>query len=268
MDHDGFAHSTFGNIPLGTINAAEYEPLHPPILTKLIPNVGDYQGGNSILLRGKNLSNLQSLTVGSTLVDFDLLTDTTVSIEIPGLDPNYLGPGGHVPVDVTASSPEGVFTLVDGYIYSGVPISSIGVRYCDPMPQNSTGESSTIYATGTPAVAANNLTMHAFNLPQNQFGYLLNSRGQGFIPNPAGSFGNLCLGGGMQVGRHNGPSEIRFSGDAGTFELLLDNTSLPNGPNPATVQVGENWNFQFWHRDLVNNQSVSNFTDALSITFE
>jgi hypothetical protein len=48
----------------------------------------------------------------------------------------------------------------------------------------------------------------------------------------------------------------------------VDLTSVPLPPAFGyAVQPGETWNWQLWYRDVVLNPT-SNFTDAISITFQ
>ena len=44
--------------------------------------------------------------------------------------------------------------------------------------------------------------------------------------------------------------------------------ALPH-PVSGTVgtMVGDTWNFQVWYRDAVGGSATSNFTDAVSVTF-
>ncbi|MFT5288759.1 MAG: hypothetical protein ACI82F_000816 [Planctomycetota bacterium] len=87
------------------------------------------------------------------------------------------------------------------------------------------------------------MTLIADQLPQNQFGYFLNSMAQGFTANPGGSQGDLCLAG--AIARY--ASNIFDSGAAGSGSLQLD---LPNTPTPTgavSVMAGQTWNFQAWY---------------------
>ena len=88
---------------------------------------------------------------------------------------------------------------------------------------------------------------------------------EGFVMNPAGSQGNLCLAG--AIGRFVGPGEIQSSGSTGTISLDIDLTQLPQPTGTVVVSMGETWSFQLWHRDIVAGNSTSNFTDGLRITF-
>ena len=107
----------------------------------------------------------------------------------------------------------------------------------------------------------NVLWLRATDMPQGKFGYFLVSPAQAFIPNPAGSQGNLCLGG--KIGRF--ANLIQKSGPGGNFTIQVDLTSIPPNP-PHTVVAGETWNFQAWFRDK-NPGPTSNFTDGVSVLF-
>ena len=136
-------------------------------------------------------------------------------------------------------------------------IEQLGTRYCTPGVPNSTGDSGTLTVSGSGAIAANNVTLSANNLPPNQSGYFLVSRTQGSFQ-PPGSQGILCLSG--NIGRYNGPAQV-FTGPNGMLEIDLG--AVPVNP-PVAVIPGETWNFQAWHRDVGN---TSNFTDAVTLTF-
>ena len=146
---------------------------------------------------------------------------------------------------------------------SSLPVSTCitGANY-GTATQNSTGDSGEIYALGSSIVSANNLTLRGEDLPTNQFSYLLASQNQGMVMNPAGSQGNLLLGG--TILRYNVPA--LFSGSSGTVEQTVD---LTNMPSPATgpVMPGQTWHFQFWYRDA-NPSATSNFTDGVRVVFQ
>ncbi len=138
---------------------------------------------------------------------------------------------------------------------------TIGTNYCGPAVPNSSGQSAIVTGQGSATVADNNVTLVASALPANKFGYFLVSATQGFIANPGGSQGNLCLSG--KTARYSG--NILFSGSAGTYQMAVDLTLLPPPINLA-VSSGDTWNFQTWFRDS-NPTNTSNFTDGLSILF-
>ena len=137
----------------------------------------------------------------------------------------------------------------------------IGTTYCSPGVINSTGQPGVITATGDLTASSNDLALTASGLPDGQFAFFIGSQFQGFIPNPNNSQGNLCVVGTIarfvgQLGQVSG----------GVFFIDVDLTSIPVTPSVA-VMAGETWNFQCWHRDL-DPVPTSNFTDAVSITFQ
>ncbi|MEM6672036.1 MAG: hypothetical protein AAF726_04290 [Planctomycetota bacterium] len=145
---------------------------------------------------------------------------------------------------------------------TGTP--SIGTNYCTAVP-NSTGTTGVIAAIGSAMASDNDVTLIATDLPINAFGFFLASQVQGFVTNPGGSAGNLCLAG--SIGRYVGPGQIQTTGLEGEFSLVIDLTNVPQPTGPVSVMAGENWNFQAWHRDSVGGSATSNFTDATSVDF-
>lgn len=148
-------------------------------------------------------------------------------------------------------------------IYNGVLCSC--ANYCAANP-NSTGLAGRIYAEGSSVAADNDLALTAFQLPALSFGFFITSRTQGFVANPGGSAGNLCLSG--SVGRYVGAGQIQNSGGAGSFSLTLDLTQTPQPLGFVGVMAGDTWNYQAWFRDSVGGVATSNFTDAVAVEFE
>ena len=116
-----------------------------------------------------------------------------------------------------------------------VPGSGVGIgtNYCGPAVPNSTTSSGTISANGSTIAADNMVTLSAFNLPMNQFGIFITSMAQGFVPNPGGSQGNICVTG--SIGRYNGAGQVLNSGSIGSFSLTLDLTTTPQPTGPVSV---------------------------------
>ena len=137
----------------------------------------------------------------------------------------------------------------------------LGRTYCSPSNLNSSGGSSTISAFGPSSAACAGIRLSGLGLPVHVPGYPMTSRIKDFVPFAGGSQGNLCLGG--TIGRFSG--SVQDSGSGGTFSIRLDLAQVP--PFGSAVQSGDTLNFQFWFRD-VNPLPTSNFTDAVSITFE
>jgi len=141
----------------------------------------------------------------------------------------------------------------------------LGANYC-VSNANSSGLFGLISAEGSAIVLDNNVVLTASSLPTHSFGFFLTSPMPGFVTNPAGSAGNLCLGG--AIGRYVGPGQIQNSGTAGEISLALDLTSTPTPTGFVSIQPGDTWNFQAWHRDAVGGVATSNFTDGIAIRFE
>ncbi|MCP3919397.1 MAG: hypothetical protein GY711_27995 [bacterium] len=165
--------------------------------------------------------------------------------------------------DLAATSVGNVALFAGGEVTSGATnvvdlyTSPTGGTFCAPAVANSTGFPGAVSWSGSLMTASNNFTLLASQLPPGQFGYFLTSETNGYVQPPLSS-GFLCLAG--NVGRFNALAQI-IQGPAGS--LLVDLTSVPVNP-PVAVQPGDTWSFQCWYRDV---GATSNFTDALSVTF-
>lgn len=162
---------------------------------------------------------------------------------------------------------------VSGIIYSarftitphvGCPPPGLGDPYCGPAVVNSSGMSGSISASGSPLVTSNDLILIGEGLTTNAFAYFVASRAQGFVANPGGSQGNICLGG--SIGRVVGGS-ILNSGSGGSVAVAANLMAMPQPTGPVAVVPGDSWNFQCWYRDSFGGAATSNFTDGLSILF-
>lgn len=182
----------------------------------------------------------------------------------------------------TAVTPDGVITLTAGKA-SNVPFTAplfsprswngafcyelnVGSSYCGPAVVNSTGAAAFMRANGSAAVADNDLSLAASNLPIFSSVLFLASPQQGFWANPGGSLGHLCLGG--AIGRGVGGS-VFTTNPTGNASTYVDLTAMPtpilvNVP----VQPGETYHFQAWYRDNVGGVATSNFTDSISVQFQ
>jgi hypothetical protein len=137
-----------------------------------------------------------------------------------------------------------------------------GMNYC-MANTNSTGQVASMAASGSDVVTDNDLTLSSTQLPANAFSFYITSQAQGFVANPAGSAGNLCLSGG--IGRYVGPGQIQQANTSGTIGLAIDLTGIPTPGGLVSGTAGETWNFQAWYRDAVSGTPTSNFTDGISI---
>ena len=139
---------------------------------------------------------------------------------------------------------------------------AVGEVFCSPASSNSLGLQASLFLLGSETLADQDLTALALDLPPNQFGYLLASELEDFVPLPGGSVGNLCLG--APIARF--ASQIQGSGAGGTLATPVDLSALPLQGGTA-AQVGETWHFQVWYRDAVLGQPTSNFTSGARVTF-
>lgn len=138
-------------------------------------------------------------------------------------------------------------------------------EYCIPTVRNSTLQLSHLSAVGSDVVADNNLTLEASQLPAGVTLLFINAMSQGFLRNPGGSQGDLCLGG--VLGRFAAPGQIQMADAQGAASLLLDLTQLPSGAALFAASAGQTLFFQGWHRDVVGGVQTSNFTGAVAVTF-
>jgi len=164
------------------------------------------------------------------------------------------GDGQQLLTEVELVGGVSALVLIERSVGQGIP--------CFANP-NSTGVPGKLRGIGQSFVAANDLTLVAYDLPQNVFGLLGVSMTPTFVPNPGGSGGNLCLGG--QVGRYD--AQIGLSGTAGEIATVIDLTMIPRPTTFAAGVAGETWGFQLWHRDIdPQGAQSSNFTGALAVT--
>ncbi len=226
-----------------------------------------------------------SLSFTASLGDVDLyLWDPSIEC-----DTNVAGAGGaYLDRSITTSGSESasytnatgadldVIVEVDMYTglgcndysmgISGVGGASgpIGTPYCSANP-NSTGNASELAAVGSPFVSSNDVTLTASGLPTFSFGFFIVSDMAGFVANPGGSEGNLCLGG--SVGRYVGPGQVMSSLGTGSITLAIDLTSIPRPTGSVATAPGDTWHFQLWHRDSGATGPTSNFTNGRTIVF-
>ncbi|MEM9379838.1 MAG: hypothetical protein AAGB93_07785 [Planctomycetota bacterium] len=146
----------------------------------------------------------------------------------------------------------------------------IGSEYCQSNP-NSTTATTDITVTGSTSVATDDVTLTASSMPTNAFGYFITSQTQGFVANPAGSEGNLCLAG--NLGRFVAPIQVKNSGPQGEISISTlagewSTGAIPTPVGPYAAVAGTTTNFQAWHRD-VNGSGVpsSNFSNADAVTW-
>lgn len=131
------------------------------------------------------------------------------------------------------------------------PCSSVGNNYCVTGPLFSV-----ISGTGSASIAANDLVLHANNIPSNKPGLFLYSLNKQNVPF-AGSTGRLCVGGGVPIVRLPGMN----SGAGTTFTFNVNYSTVPPS---GIISAGSIYNFQAWFRTTPGSTETSN---GLTITF-
>ena len=127
-------------------------------------------------------------------------------------------------------------------------------RYCQSGP-NSTGQASSIDASGSASLAANDLVLTADHLPGAQPGLFYFGDAQALL-----AFGNglRCVGG----------ATVRLPvvhPVGGQASYAPNWNQLPGG---AVILAGETRNFQYWYRDPAAGGLFFDTSDALSIVFQ
>lgn len=167
-----------------------------------------------------------------------------------------------------STAPERILVEVDVYsggtqtctVYdltvTGTGPTPVGVSFCDALP-NSSGAPGVLYVTQAPVSQDPTLTINVVPLPLNSFGFLLMSRG---------TFGGAVISGGMLCLQP--ATLLRFQlGLVNSGGFGASSFPFPWQIAPATIQSGETWHFQFWHRDLVGGVAGANFSRGLSLLF-
>lgn len=181
--------------------------------------------------------------------------DPAVDVTVELLDPSVDGIGEVVVVDGAGNEARCQVDLR----------GTLGTIVCKGVP-NSTGQASRTTVGGSLLVADNTTVLRTDLLPPSVLGFYVNSREENFVPNPGGSQGNLCIAS-LAMGRHN--RSMAMTSAAGTTSLALDLLGVPFEPGTvAVVLAGETWYWQYWHRDTVGGALTSNFSSAVSVTFQ
>ena len=117
----------------------------------------------------------------------------------------------------------------------------VGRRYCSPGHPTYLGEPAYVLLQGSDRTDVDRMFFTFVGVPPGAPGLMLASRQPGFVPNPAGSNGDLCLG--EPIGRFAGRTHsFWFAGQDGVISQRYPMTSpLPGG---GPMLPGETWFFQ------------------------
>ena len=255
LDEDGVINTTTHVFDVSDLAGTSY--------VSAFTNAGTAVGHNMFTANG----HLFQANYNDGLRIYDALTDPLNPVEVAYFDSaptssaaNYNGMWGVYPY-----LPSGTILCNDRE--SGLFVLShdtdLGQTYCQAN-SNSTGAVATVEGVGSNSIADNDVNLTATLLPLNATGYFIVSNQQGFVQNPGGSAGNLCVVG--NIGRYVG--QAASSGSTGQIPLVVDVTQIPQPTGSVAIQSGETWNYQCWFRDAILGIPTSNFTEGYSITFQ
>ncbi|MEM9378998.1 MAG: hypothetical protein AAGB93_03535 [Planctomycetota bacterium] len=249
---DGGQANSYARSPVSLSTDGQFV-LYASLSTNLV--AGDTNDSQDVFLRNRTTGTTERLNLSTS--GGELNDDSWV----PAMTPDV------AVITYTSEATNIVLGDTNGerQIFARSLTDDLGTSYCDAVP-NSTGAAAEISATGSAAVSANDVTLHATSLPPQSFGFFLTSQDQAFTQTPGGSQGNLCLGG--AVGRFIGPGQIQNSGLVGEISVAIDLSAFPQPNGFVAVAAGETWNFQLWTRDSIGGMPTSNFTDGLTIDFQ
>ena len=148
--------------------------------------------------------------------------------------------------------------------------------FCEPANPNSTGQSTRLVAVASTA-ATSGVQLKSNQGPPTQFGYFLLGTAAS-DPGLVLSNGEFCLavGGSNHFIRYNVAgtywNSVGFFNSAGVFQNTVGTSASGLGYDlPAdtplagtTIQAGDTWHFQLWHREA---GGASNFSNGVSVTF-
>lgn len=157
-------------------------------------------------------------------------------------------------------------TFVGGArLFRNRAVARQGSTVCVPEVRHLGGALGRLRAFGSLDVQLDQLTLRAEELPARTFGLFV--VGTEAVPAPVAalnSVGQLCVSG--QLSRLSPSHPGTGAGD--WIELRLDLSALPLVGGPVAVQPGDTYVVQAWHRDVFQGAMTSNFTEAVSLTFE
>jgi hypothetical protein len=139
----------------------------------------------------------------------------------------------------------------------------LGQEVCGGLA-NSMGAAAWLEALGSRQIDKGLLRLRAGNLVPGQVAMFIAGESSGYVLNPGGSQGALCLGG--QIARFNRPGELGVASSDGRLERVIGTHSIPVNPT-VPIFAGESWVFQCWYRDNSAGFS-SNFSAAVEVQFE
>lgn len=99
-----------GDLDLASQFVASPPPLNP-IIYNISPTTGSKNGGTTVTMNGANFTNVATVKFGGVVASFSIVNST----QIIATSPAYVTTG---PVDVTAASTYGIYTLHGAFTYT------------------------------------------------------------------------------------------------------------------------------------------------------
>ena len=150
-------------------------------------------------------------------------------------------------------------------LIENLSLGHIGTTVCSPAVPNTTGQPARIRTAGSADPALGRGRLIADRMPPGTTTLFLVSDTLGTTP-LVGGVGTLCLSG--NIGRFVAPGQVKAASISGVAALDLDLGAIPRPSSLHPVAPGETWSFTAWFRDTDAGQPSSNFTDAVSVTFQ
>ncbi len=251
-------------------------------------NAGGVSGGTGAADSSAAEAAFQGLEFGIPLADLGWSGgDIQLCAMIVSNDHSFLSNQflGGLPAGTGNLGPGRDLTQLAGDQHFAVP--RIDAQVTCSVTNHSGGVPARLTAYGSDGVSDNDLSLLVTGLPTTgTTAYLFNAflaPGQTLstvsTPTIAGvtASGNVCIAGGT-FGRHVFGSDI-YMGMDGTFTIDVDLADIPSprdagvGGNPSylystSALAGETWYWQCWFRDPTSGTGHSNFSEAISVTFQ
>lgn len=232
---------------------------------------------------GVTLADGETLTIDvlfdGTVDDINIALNDVSSIACPGVAvAASLGSGSREHITYTNTSGASIDLALTVGLVTGefrsydlvakvTPSITLGELICIGNP-NSETDGASLCTTGSPFVSDNDVNFDVTGLPLNIFGFFVVSKEIGFV-NPIDSEGTLCIAS-NSIGRYD--EDILGSGAMGEFSFSPDLGQIPFAAGGQaffiSAMAGDTLNFQAWYRDTNSMGNTSNFTDAVTITFQ
>jgi hypothetical protein len=135
----------------------------------------------------------------------------------------------------------------------------VAYNYCVAYPNSAAQDGARIGYQGTGNIPANHFALTLSDGPPSQFAHFFYGTGEVTFPLAQGA---LCVSTDGNGYRRLYPAML--IDPTGSLLRPLD---FPSLQNQYAITAGSTWKFQCWYRDSVGGQSVSNFSDGLSMTF-